>query len=92
MASGSGFRQRSVKGKAQNIASLQARLAGDTAMDVRLAAVIAIRQIPEKNGPESVKLLQASLGVKSLTASQIAALIRVEWQKMQATADLVRCL
>ena len=44
----------------------------------------------EENDPESVNLLQAGLCDRSLTVSQIAALIRVGWQKMKAAADLVR--
>ena len=41
----------SVKGDAQTITLLKARLTDDSAKDVRLAAVTAIGQVAEKNDP-----------------------------------------
>ena len=41
-----------MKGDAQTIALLRARLTSDSAKDVRLAAVTAIGQVAEKNDPE----------------------------------------
>ena len=58
---------------------LEARLTSDSEKDVRLDAVIAIGQVAEKVDPEAIELLQASLCDRSLTVSQTAALILVEW-------------
>ena len=41
----------SVKGDAQTIALLKARLTSDSAKDVRLAAVTAVGQVAEENDP-----------------------------------------
>ena len=56
-----------------------ARLTCDSEEDVHLAAVTAIGQVAEKGDPEAIELLQASLCDRSLTVSQTAALILVEW-------------
>ena len=58
---------------------LRAQLTDDSAQDVRLAAVTAIGRVAVQNDPEATKFLQASLCNKSLTVSQTAALILVEW-------------